>query len=751
MSAHPAYPAGFPPSMPAGSHEMRDYYSNQDPPRFTPHTAPSITPYLGLRARLSQIWINRWTVLLLLVLARTLIAISGLNNDLASARREALSACSSVESMGSAMASMPHYMSQGVNEMAATGVEKSVNALMQTTTLSVTAVEEIVVFVVGMMTNTYLCLITMAVSGSLHSVINVVDSAQKGVSNLTQNIGNDIDDVLDPFMNSYNSLLSQLSKVTTLLSVPAPQPVNLTTQIDSLKNLQLPSGLSDDLQKLNNSIPDFSQVKNFTDNVIRLPFEEVKKLINESLGNYTFDKSTFPVPEKQQLTFCSGDQGINDFFDNLVNLANTARKIFIGVLILAAILVCVPMAYREIRRWRLMQERSQLVRSDAQDPMDVVYIVSRPYTAAAGIKVAKAFPTTRRQNLVRWAVAYATSDAALFVLALAIAGLFSCLCQLILLKSVEKEVPALTNQVSAFADQVVTQLNNASEQWAIGTNDVIDKLNTDINTNMLGWVNTSTTAVNDTLNTFVNMTMNVLNTTFGGTILYDPILEVLDCLLLLKVTGIENALTWVHDNAHVDFPTLPNNTFSLGAVESIASNNSSPSDSFLSSPGDPTTDQISSVVARFINAAQDAIKTEAIIATVILVIWLLMVFVGIGRAFFLWNRHDKIRGEGGPEVTVPGSYPSNIAPTMQFRSDNQDQYRTEFPGTALGIQNARPFTPAPEYTEPKVISRVIPEEEAQYQDSKLGFTTAQETAPNFSRLTMNRNGSTGTPYNEKAI
>jgi hypothetical protein len=70
------FPA-VPPSLSAGDHEMRDYYAPQNVPRPSIHQAPYLTPYLGLRARLSQVWLNRWTVLLLLVLARTLIAVAG--------------------------------------------------------------------------------------------------------------------------------------------------------------------------------------------------------------------------------------------------------------------------------------------------------------------------------------------------------------------------------------------------------------------------------------------------------------------------------------------------------------------------------------------------------------------------------------------------------------------------------------------------------------------------------------------------
>lgn len=72
-----------------------------------------ITPYVGLRARLTQIPINRWTVLLLLVLARLIILFESLNTSLTGAKQEAASACAKVEEMGSAMASMPHYLSVG--------------------------------------------------------------------------------------------------------------------------------------------------------------------------------------------------------------------------------------------------------------------------------------------------------------------------------------------------------------------------------------------------------------------------------------------------------------------------------------------------------------------------------------------------------------------------------------------------------------------------------------------------------------
>jgi len=58
----------------------------------------------------------------------------------------------------------------------------------------------------------------------------------------------------------------------------------------------MPTNVSIGLQDLNNSIPTFADVQNFTEIVIKFPFEEVKKLISETLGNFTFNRSLLPVP-----------------------------------------------------------------------------------------------------------------------------------------------------------------------------------------------------------------------------------------------------------------------------------------------------------------------------------------------------------------------------------------------------------------------------------------------------------------------
>ena len=707
---HPTFLA-VPPSLSAGGHGMRDNYDAQDTQRPTPHTVSNITPYLGLRARLSQVWINRWTILLLLVLVRVVIAIAGLDHDLASAKTEAMSACTAVESMGSTMASMPHYLSAGVNELAGAGVEKAVHGLMSMLLMTITGIEELIVFYVNMMTDTYMCLITLVVAGSLHAALNLIEDVSGFLNSTLNGIGDDIAKGVSDFTNDLNKFTSTLNSVPKLFGSSDSIPtLNVNSSIDKLHNLELPSNLTTDLSKLNNSIPTFQEVQNFTDNVIRFPFEEVKKLVNGSL-HFSFNRSLLPVPQKEQLTFCSDHNGISDFFQDLAHIAEIARKVFIVVLLIAAILACIPMAIQEIRRWRIMQDRAKLITDKSFDPLDAVYIASRPYTATAGIKAAAPFATTKKQVLTRWVVAYATSVPALVVLSLAITGLFSCLCQYILLKLVAKEVPALAASVGHHADLVVQKLDNASQTWANGTNGAILNVQNDINHNIFGWVNTTTGAVNDTLNTFINKTIGELNSTFGGTVLYEPVTGVFECLIGLKVAAIQKGLTWVSDHAQVEFPLLDNNIFSVGAAASLADSN--PSNSFLANPGSGTQDQLTNTVTKVTNHLADGIRTEAILSTCILLIWIIIVLCGVARAVYLALTTEKVRAEGGP------SHAGDIP--LEDRSRNT-VYSTSGPAPAYEPpQRNQPAFPS--FGQPMGRSARASDvsDEEEYPDEKVGF------------------------------
>ncbi|PKS13107.1 hypothetical protein jhhlp_000449 [Lomentospora prolificans] len=666
----PAYP-DVPGSLRSQSIELDDLRKVQVT---RANTAPDVTPYLSLRSRLSQIWLNRWTILLLLVLVRVMIAVAGLDDDIGEAKIKALQACTKVEDIGSAMSSMPHYLSLGVNELSASGIERAVRGLVSALQLAVTIIENLIIFVINMMVSTYVCLATAIIHGTLDVASDVVEKFTKAMNGAISTIADGISNDAKSIQDKINDLTGSIEDSVFGPILPNIPDVDFTSALDKLKNLNIDtSGFVSDIDTLNDNIPTFDEVKNLTESAISIPFNLIKKEINESLAGFSFDRDVFPVAQKQQLTFCSDNDNINSFFNDLYGTVKSARIGFITVIVILAILAMIPMGWLEIKRWRRQQAHARIVETNQYDSMDVVYIASRPVTATWGIKFASRFQGNR-QVLVRWCIAYATSLPAIFVLSLAIAGFFSCLCQIIVLRAVQHKVPELANQVGDFAEDVVTSLQGVSKQWANDANSVIINFNDELNSDVLGFVTEGTSAVNNTLNTFTAQMEKGIDAIFGDTVLKKVAEDLIRCVIGLKIEAVQKGLTWLHEQAHVEFPLFSEDTFSLGAQESISGD--SDLTTFLASPSSVTTDEVTGAVEKVVNALEKGIIIEACISTGLLFLYVIVVLMGVIRTLIGMATPDRTRGEGGAAPTTGPSHDRDAY------GEGFDDYYTKAPATA---------------------------------------------------------------------
>ncbi|KAK0667656.1 hypothetical protein QBC41DRAFT_134056 [Cercophora samala] len=671
--------AGGPPPVPpvpaslnANTFELIDLdreQQNKDAPKLQPHahTDPTVTPYLGLRARLSQLWFNRWTVLLILVLVRVLLLTGSLNDNIGDAKVKALSACTKVEDVGSAMASMPHYLSVGVNSMAAEGIEKAVSAMVQILMLILTGVENLVYFVINMYVGTWACLIAALIHGALEVGAKGIEAATKfmneAIGTITGQISESVQDVqraIDRVSDTIGGGLGALPFGGSVASLPK---IDITRSLGDLKNIKVNStDMIDGIVKLDKKVPTFDQVENFTKNAIGIPFQLVREQLNSSFGNYQFDKTVFPVAQKQALSFCSSNSFLNDFFESLFEIIAKAKIAFLVAIPILAILAIVIMGWIEIRRWRKEKERARVFTEHGFDPMDVVYIAGRPMTAGAGIWFGSRFGMTGRKNiLARWTVAYATSLPALFVLALAMAGFFSCFCQYLMLRAIQNKAPELATQVGNFAEDVVGTLQAVSTDWSDGANGVILGLQDDINNDVLGYVTNATKAINNTLNTFDDEISKAVEAVFKDTVLFNVAKDIVGCVILRKIDTIEKGLTWVHDHAKVTLPVFRNDMFSAGANDSV--NGDGELTSFLATPASVTTDEITDAVNKVVSKLQSGIIQEALISLALLLVYVIVVLGGVVYAMVRMMQNDKTRGLGGDRWGVkPGSRPNSFTP-----------------------------------------------------------------------------------------
>lgn len=128
-----------------------------------------------------------------------------------------------------------------------------------------------------------------------------------------------------------------------------------------------------------------------------------------------------------------------------------------------------------------------------------------------------------------------------------------------------------------------------------------------------------------------------------------PAEEVINCLIGLKIDALQKGLTWLHDNAKITFPKVASDTFSLGAMNSLVSDN--PGDSFLADPESASSDMVTDALYKLSAKWQDMLTTEVWISGGVVLVWVLVLVIALVRTGSLWWGTDKVRGDGGGRGT----------------------------------------------------------------------------------------------------
>lgn len=100
----------------------------------------------------------------------------------------------------------------------------------------------------------------------------------------------------------------------------------------------------------------------------------------------------------------------------------------------------------------------------------------------------------------------------------------------------------------------------------------------------------------------------------------------------MKIQGIQDALTFINENAKVQFPRMENSTFDVSP---------------LSTPSQNATSSLLSIMDDVIRKWQTAINRQAMFAGILLAVYALVVLMGGARVFFALRENGKNRGDGG--------------------------------------------------------------------------------------------------------
>ena len=127
-----------------------------------------------------------------------------------------------------------------------------------------------------------------------------------------------------------------------------------------------------------------------------------------------------------------------------------------------------------------------------------------------------------------WFAHYVFHPPALACFLIGVFGLLSVEIQLLAIGPIQhKYEQQASASVSDFSNLIATSVNasmyNDSATYAGQVNARVDAIQSSINDGLFGWVNSTTTTLNETVNTFYSDVQNLVNTVFGNTILNDPV------------------------------------------------------------------------------------------------------------------------------------------------------------------------------------------------------------------------------------
>lgn len=334
-----------------------DRYYSAPPTQFTSHQ-----PYIGFGARLSQIWINSHTIFLILIIVKITSFTSTLHMMLNAAQSTTEDNCDAAESMVSHALATPQDLAYGATVVLEKGVEYSVKALMSLFYILFRILEEIAFFALSTLIGTYACLITAAVNEvadvGLTIAEDVIGFANKTVSAVVTGLEESLGAV-EMALSSVTEVINQIHGVFDNKKNKDTFTIeNININLSGLKNLSIPASVNDSIEKLRSKVPDYTTVTNKTKEVISIPFSALFREINKTMTaeNIAYNRSAVTLPPQPTVLFCSASKASGStpsqaFFKLLHTIIHDTCKVLVILLILAAILVCLPVAWRELRRW----------------------------------------------------------------------------------------------------------------------------------------------------------------------------------------------------------------------------------------------------------------------------------------------------------------------------------------------------------------------------------------------------------------
>lgn len=572
--------------------------------------------YLNFYEQLSQVWLDKYVLILVLLIVKVFLFRNALLTGLLSCQTHAEEMCDTMDRLLKQASQAPQAISQLTNYIIEQFIKNLLGQVRMLLLFALAILKALIAFMILLYLGTFTCLSTAFVKGTLDVV-----------SEATRTITEAVELAVNEFLKVFNSALDGLSTVvngfvTTIKSIKsfftdsdtsdissAVDTVNLTAS--TIKNISIPTTFIDELSALSDKIPDYEDILSNLTSVVTKPLD----ILRREVDSMTFAHSTIDLSELKShqkgvsLSNCSSLDAEFKSIEKAIDSTCSWIIIALGLSILLVIMVLMFFAHRSYRR--RMNYIEELTLENNPDRIGNILEIQRNRFGMMLINV-------KINHRLRWLINYASTSTAVNCLLVGIAGILVVGLQYWLLATTSSKLNSAFSSENLALQNSTIQKN--VESYISDTQFALDNLLKSLNDALFGSIESTSEGLYETLLEAQIAVNDTINSVFGGTPFASPLRTIVYCTFGRNLEKIEDGLQWINNNIKIEFPALPEEEMLRLMTNSLqdSTNDEGRIGSAIKSSGE-----------KLIKAYRKSLFIELIVSCAFLGVWVLLLVIGV--------------------------------------------------------------------------------------------------------------------------
>lgn len=501
-----------------------------------------INYYLSKNDILSLSWLSLYTITIILIIFQVFNLHNQMYKEADNIKQNLNNTCIIIESLSSELSDIP----ENINKITINNINFILSSIKSGLISSVDIIENVTLWFINNYKNTLKCLLLLAVNGGINLVENgshiFEENANEALSSFQMQINN--------INNDLSNIQSKINSIPFAnIQLPYIPEININ-------NITIPKDFYSSLENINNSFPEILLT---VDNYLIMPFDILKSKINDT--NFSFENN-INLSSNTNFNFCQ--EKVLEINTEIINWINKLFNYSIIILIIFIFLMTlVNIIYINYKYKIYITNINKIVEKNYTITLknNIIYIldfINNSIINKVIIYFNLIIPKKDHKLIIKWFLNYIFYEPVAICFLIAISGIFFTYIQIGLIKALKYNI---VNNLIMLIDNLINNINKNNYVEIINKN--INITETNINNNLFGWVDITTTTLNNTLNDVINEITNFIDKTFQNTPLINPIQDVINCLILIKIEGIQKALTWIKEKSQINLPYLDISTISI--------------------------------------------------------------------------------------------------------------------------------------------------------------------------------------------